>query len=122
MPSFGPRSKSHYNTLHPKLQWILSDAILVIDFAILCGHRDEAAQTAAYAGGFSKVKWPNSKHNHDPSRAVDIAPWPINWNDKERFYLVAGVLLSCAYDLNITLDGGFNWRWDEGHFQLGKDE
>ena len=121
MPSFGTRSMMHYSTLHPKLQRILYDAILVIDFAILCGHRDEAAQNAAYPV-FSKVKWPNSKHNTTPSRAVDIAPWPINWEDEGRFYLVAGVILSCAHDLGITIDGGFNWRWDVGHFQLGENE
>jgi len=25
-----------------------------------------------------------------PSDAVDVAPYPIDWNDKERFYYFAG--------------------------------
>ena len=35
--------------------------------------------------GRSKLSWLESKHNCEPSRAVDIAPYPIDWDDRERF-------------------------------------
>lgn len=48
-----------------------------------------------FAAGLSKVK-NGGTHSTVPSRAVDIAPYPVDWADKERFVLLAGFVLGVA--------------------------
>lgn len=47
----------------------------VMDMSIICTHRPEAEQTEAFFMGFSKVNWPDSKHNSDPATAFDMYPY-----------------------------------------------
>lgn len=77
------------------------------DITVLCGHRGEAEQNAAYAAGNSKLKWPNSKHNKTPSEAVDIVPYPINWEDTSRFEEMGQVVL----DEWLKLDTEDTEKW-----------
>ena len=128
MPVFSNRSKAALETCHCDLQILLNAAIKHVDFSVLEGHRGRAAQDAAFAGGFSKVKWPNGKHNKTPSMAVDIAPYPIVWGDTERFVLFAGFLLGIAASMDISIRWGGDWDRDTqvkdekfrdlGHFEL----
>jgi peptidoglycan L-alanyl-D-glutamate endopeptidase CwlK len=117
---FGRKSTSRLLTLEPSLRRVMQRAIRITDFAIVCGHRGEAAQDAAYPT-FSRVRWPDSRHNSMPSEAVDVAPWPIDWKDEGRFYFVAGVIYACAAEEGVRLTGGFDWRWDLGHFEIKRD-
>jgi len=92
MPQFSQRSRDRLNTCHPLLQRLMGSVIEVMDISVLCGHRTEAEQNDAYRKGFSKLQFPKSKHNSMPSMAVDIAPYPIDWDDFERFETVASVV------------------------------
>ncbi len=50
---------------------------------------------------------------------MDIAPYPIDWNDYERFRQLAKVVMRCSEDLGIKLKWGGNFTWkDLPHFQL----
>lgn len=111
MPSYSARSRERLNTCHKDLQLIFNTVISNFDNSILCGHRGEAEQMAAYKSGRSKIKWPNGKHNKTPSMAVDAAPYPIDWRDRERFYYFAGYVMGAAQVLH---DGGMithRLRW-----------
>lgn len=90
--AFGHRSRDRLSTCHPVLQRVMGMAIEAssIDFTVLCGHRSKDEQDAAFASGHSKLPWPWSKHNLFPSLAVDIAPYPIDWNDEARFIALSG--------------------------------
>ncbi len=112
MPSFSKVSRQRLSTVDPKLQRILEKAIERFDFSVLCGHRTKEDQDKAFNDGFSKVAFPNSKHNSFPSMAVDIAPWPIDWNDRERFYYMAGVVVTVAAEMGIPIRWGGNWDMD----------
>lgn len=81
MPTFSNQSKKMLETLDPRLQKVCNSLIKWFDFKILQGHRNKEDQDKAYNEGKSKVKWPNGKHNANPSLAVDIAPYPIDWRD-----------------------------------------
>ncbi len=87
---------------------------------VICGHRDEAAQDAAYAAKTSKLKWPNSRHNSLPSGAVDLAPLPLKWNDKKSFVAMAKIVKAAAEKLGIEIEWGGDWAQfaDLDHFQL----
>lgn len=114
MPRFGAVSLAQFNTIHPNLQGILADAIQIMDFSIVEGHRGKDAQDADVAAGRSKTPWPTSKHNAVPSLAVDVAPYPIDWSDKEtsreRFILLAGVILACAHARGFAVRWGGDWN------------
>lgn len=113
MPKFGLRSIARLNTCHPDLQRVLNAAIADgPDFTILCGHRGAAEQAEACAKGLSKAPWPTSKHNALPSLAVDIAPYPIDWNDYARFRALADHILAHAARLGIRLRWGGDWDGD----------
>jgi peptidoglycan L-alanyl-D-glutamate endopeptidase CwlK len=112
MTSFGKESTNHLNTLHPDLQRLMKEAIKYVDFSITCGHRGQADQDKAFAEGKSKVKWPNGKHNTSPSKAVDVAPYPIRWQDHEGFTLLAGILYGIACTMGIKIRLGVDWDGD----------
>lgn len=128
MPRFSNRSMDALKTCDLRLQEVLTEAIKHIDFMVLEGHRGKEAQDKAFNGGFSKVRWPNGKHNTFPSKAVDIVPWPIDWNDTERFVLFAGFIMGIAAMKGIQLRWGGDWNRntqnkderfrDWGHFEL----
>jgi peptidoglycan L-alanyl-D-glutamate endopeptidase CwlK len=83
-----------------------------MDFSVLEGHRDAERQADLFHRGLSKLQWPNSKHNREPSEAIDIAPWPIDWRDTQRFYHLAGIVRTIAGEHEITLRWGGDWDSD----------
>jgi len=120
MPSFGKSSRARLDTCDPRLQEIMDEAIKQIDFSVLCGYRSETEQNQAFASGNSKLKYPQSKHNSMPSKAVDIAPWPIDWNDLGRFRKLAETVKSIAAERGIDIEWGGDWTsfQDMPHFEL----
>ena len=114
MAHFGTRSNAHLNTVDPRLQSICDEVIQYYDFTVICGHRDEAAQTEAHATGASKKQWPHSNHNALPSKALDVAPWPIDWQDARAFSFLAGLLSAAAERAGFSLRWGSDWDGDGG--------
>jgi hypothetical protein len=114
MPHFGTASRVRLATCHPSLQRLLNEAIKHVDFAVTCGHRGKADQDKAADGGFSSVRWPESKHNALPSRAVDIAPYVngIKWDDLEGFTLLAGIIKGISVMMGIPVRIGVDWDGD----------
>lgn len=111
MPSFGASSKKRLNECHPDLKKIFEVVVETWDCSVLCGHRPKEEQDAAYETGRSKVKWPRSKHNSHPSRAVDVAPYPIDWSDIERFADFGFFVLGVAKGLKASGEITHNIRW-----------
>lgn len=116
----GTISEYNLSGCSPNLQRLIRDAIRRVpkwlDFAVTCGHRNQADQDEAYRKGTSKKRWPDSKHNSLPSRAVDIRPAsPFNaedWNDRLRFARLLGFIESVAIDLGIPIRLGMDWNGD----------
>jgi len=50
------------------------------------------------------------KHGATPSRAVDVVPYPIDWNDTKRFHVMAGLVLGIASEMGIELAWGGDWN------------
>lgn len=132
MYSFSKSSTRKLETLHPDLQLILIEAIKIIDFSVICGHRNKTNQNKAFTEGRSKLIYPNSKHNSLPSTAVDLAPYPIDWNNRDRFIFLAGIIYCISQQLGIEIRFGGNWSmsWqfekqkfdDLVHFELVNPE
>lgn len=127
MPVFGRKSSSNLETCHKDLYKIALVAIESYDFSIITGHRSEEEQDRLFEMGLSKVEYPDSKHNSLPSMAFDLAPYPINWRDINRFLVLGGRIMQAADILRIKLRWGADWNmndnlddqtfFDYGHFE-----
>ena len=118
MPVFSERSLRLLSTADKRLQALFEEVVKTYDCTVLCGHRGKEDQEEAYRGGKSKVLWPFSKHNRLPSLAVDVVPWPIDWEDTRRLYHFAGYVQRVADELGIAVRWGGDFNQD-GH--LGND-
>lgn len=114
MASFSRHSKRRLATCHEDLQRIAEVVIEWFDFTVLEGRRSQARQNELFRTGASQLRWPNSSHNTTPSKAIDVAPWPIDWEDRERFNYLAGALIQAAeilYSLG-EIDHLLRWGGD----------
>jgi peptidoglycan LD-endopeptidase CwlK len=112
MPRFGSRSINRLKTCDQKLQELFYEVVKHFDCSILEGHRGEEGQNKAYTDGKSKVKYPNGKHNQNPSIAVDVAPYPIDWSDRDRFHYFGGFVLGVAKEMGMNIRWGGDWNQD----------
>jgi peptidoglycan LD-endopeptidase CwlK len=132
MAVFSDASRKQLGTCDPRLQRVLLEVIKYFDFSVLEGHRGEEDQNRAYAKGLSQVRWPYGKHNSLPSKAADIAPYPVDWSSTEaarqRFCLLAGFVLLEGLKQGVKLRWGGDWDGDLdtrdekfrdlGHFEI----
>ncbi len=129
MPAFGKTSTARLKLCHGAIITIMREAIKIVDFKVISTYRGQAEQAKLYAGGLSKVQYPDSKHNLMPSQGIDIAPYPIDWQDRERFVYLAGIVLGISSQmLSVRLRWGGDWDMDSdlqdqtfmdlGHFEV----
>ncbi len=129
MPKFGTKSLNELSTADPRLQNLFRVVIQHIDCSILFGSRSpelqftlfkkgrqlnpvgewviiDKSKVVTYKDGFNK----KSKHNHNPSKAVDAVSYPIDWKDTDQAYYFAGIVKGIAYmmGINIRWGGDFN--------------
>ena len=110
MPRFGKRSKSRLATCDSRLQNLFNEVIKHFDCSVLEGHRGEKEQNEAYAKGNSKLRYPDGKHNKIPSVAVDVVPYPIDWQDRERMTYFAGFVMGIASGMGLKIRWGGDWN------------
>lgn len=122
MPKFGKRSKEALDSCHPDLKEIMNEAIKYYDFSVLEGHRSVERQLALYTDGKSKIDGvkKKGKHNYYPSRAVDIVPYPVDWEDANRFHFLAGLIFGIAERLRVEGKITHKLRWG-GDFNMNMD-
>mgnify|MGYP003151056844 FL=1 len=112
MASFGKKSKENLSTCHSDLQKVFYEVVKTFDCSVLEGHRDERRQNKLFEEGKTKVKYPTGRHNSNPSRAVDVTPYPVDWDDRERQTLFAGFVIGIARSMDIRLRWGGDWDQD----------
>ena len=112
MPYFGERSKERLATCHSDLRMVMNEVIKHVDCSILEGHREKDRQNQLFDEGKTKVLFPNGRHNDYPSNAVDVVPYPIDWEDRERMTLFAGFVIGVANQMGINLRWGGDWDQD----------
>lgn len=124
-------SKRKLATAHSDLQLLAHAVDKVFPIQVICGVRDKLEQEKALANGFSKLSYPNSKHNINPSKgrfkshAIDCVPDPDNnpatldWNDIEAFEKMCLVFEQKADELNIPIRLGRDFKFkDYPHIEL----
>lgn len=70
----------------------------------------------------SKVTWLNNPFasKHTQGRAVDLVPYPVDWNDLAKFRLIAEAMKQAAKELNVSINWGGDWQKtkDYPHFEV----
>lgn len=112
MNVYSKTSEEHLSTCHFDLRRLFREVLKIMDHSILCGHREKEEQDKAFQEGNSKLSWPRSKHNQDPSLAVDAMPYPVDWQDVERTFYFAGIVKGIAHCLGIPIRWGGDWNSD----------
>lgn len=110
MYKFSKSSLKKLETCDARLHVLFSNVIKHADCTILEGYRSPAKQRKLLAEGKSKLKL--SKHNQKPSKAIDVAPYPIIWNDIERYHTFAKLVFEQAKLFGIKIRWGGDWDMD----------
>lgn len=117
MAKFGKTSNERLGTCSYILQSLFEKVVEKYDCTILQGHRSMEEQEHLYKIGQSRVRV--GRHNHYPSLAVDVAPWPIpdNWGEdntleKAKFYHFAGYVKGVADEMGVAIRWGGDWDGD----------
>ncbi|MFD1952109.1 M15 family metallopeptidase [Sphingomonas arantia] len=158
--TLGARSVARLAGVHPDLARVVKRAALMArsteDFTVLEGVRSDqdayanwgkgrtAAQLAAkgiptsYAQPkLAKVTWLSNplstKHRKQKDgygHAVDLAPYPIDWNDYDRFDQMAKLVMAAAEVEGVEIRWGADWdgdgkprekgETDSPHFELAR--
>lgn len=113
MPHFSESSLTKLATCDERLQRVMMELIRQYDVKIIQGFRSQMEQDKAVKEGKSKKRWPTSRHNQHPSMAVDVVPSPIDWEDRERFFYMAGLIMAIASFMGIPLRFGGDWDMDK---------
>jgi len=109
---FSTNSKRELETCHVFLQDIFNEVILHYDCTILQGHRTREQHEEYVKKGTTRVAYEQSKHRFNPSLAVDVAPYPIDWQDRDRFLHFAGFVKGIATAYGYKIRWGGDWDGD----------
>ena len=135
MPKFGKQSLDRLATCDERIQKVMNEAIKHYDFTVLYGYRTPAEQFELFKQGRTLVgkewkvtgktvtqldgKTKMSNHNSNPSKAIDIAPYPIDWNNINRFLDMAKVVKEAAKTVGVEITYGGDWKMkDYPHFEV----
>lgn len=131
MPSFSIKSEQQLATCDARLQKLFNEVVKHWDCTIVEGKRTEERELELFNMGATTTL--NSKHVYPkdaPSLAVDVAPYPVKWNDTQRMYAFGGFVVGVATMLGIPVRWGGDWDSDRDlhdqkfndlcHFELSK--
>ena len=108
MYKFGKRSRDRLKGVDSRLVNVLNELIKIMDVTVIEGLRSAERQEELLAKGATKVKY--SKHME--GKAVDICPYPIDWDDRDRFHYMGGMIRGIAKQLNVNVRWGGDWDSD----------
>lgn len=78
----------------------------------------------------AKVTWLNNPltSKHVTGKAVDLVPYPVDWNDLSKFDQIAKAMFAAAKELGVSIRWGADWdndgnyrekgEYDSPHFEL----
>ena len=130
---FSKLSEQRLTGLNPKLVQVVRTALTKTkqDFLVLEGLRTPQRQRELYNQGRTTpgkvVTW-TMKSKHLSGDAVDLVPYPVDWDTASKFDLIALAMFEAANDLGIKIRWGADWdqdgkprergEYDSPHFEL----
>lgn len=117
MPSFSSKSQKKLDSCNQDLRLLFNEVIKYQDCTILEGMRSPERQRELFDSGKSKTLMSN--HLTYPSNAVDVMPYPIDWEDIARQHCFATEVYNIAMRLGIKVRWGGNFKnfYDAPHWE-----
>lgn len=143
MPALSKTSLNRLQGVNPNLVKVVKRAIQITkqDFTVIQGLRSVEEAYTNYGKGRTaaqlktkgvpvkyarpkeaKVTWLNNPlgSKHISGKAVDLCPYPIDWDDLDKFRLIADAMLKAAKELGVHVSWGGTWKTakDYPHFEI----
>jgi len=106
MPRFGKRSRRRLKGVDDNLVRVLDKVVKYFDITIIEGLRSKERQEQLLSEGKTKLKF----GKHCEGKAVDIAPYPIDWRARDDFHYLGGFVLGMAASMGINIRWGGDWN------------
>ena len=139
------KSLGRLNGVNERLQRVVKRAIELSkqDFMVLEGVRTRQQCMTNYGKGrtiaqcvakgvpaqyanpkAAKVTWLNNPFasKHVSGKAVDLVPYPVDWNDLKKFDAIAQAMLQAAKELNVSIRWGADWDADGKSRERGESD
>lgn len=143
----GKRSEERLIGVHPDMCRVVRRAIEITkqDFMVLEGVRTDKRQRELYGQGrtagelviagvnpslakpeLQKVTWAlKSNHFKQPDgygHAVDLVPYPVDWNTLSKFDAIADAMAQAAKELGVGIRHGADWDQDGKRREKGESD
>ena len=128
----GKKSLDKLKGVHPNLVEVVKRAIELTsqDFMVLEGVRTPERQRELYAQGRTKpgpkVTWTltsnHFKQKDGFGHAVDLVPFPVDWEDLKKFDAVSKAMFAAAKELGIKIRWGKDWDMDGKSGEKGESD
>ena len=105
MPRFSRKSRSKLEGVDARLVLLVEEVVKYFDITVIEGKRSQERQNQLVKEGKSKTKF----GKHVQGMAVDIAPYPIDWNARDDFHYLGGFVLGIACKMGINVRWGGDW-------------
>ena len=112
MARFGKKSKQRLKGVDPRIVEVLNQLIKIMDVTIIEGVRSAKTQYKYFLDGKSKLDGTTKKSKHQLGKAVDLAPYPVKWQNSARFYYMGGMIKGIAKEKGIKIRWGGDWDSD----------
>ena len=145
MYKLSERSLQRLQGVHPNLVKVVKRAIEISkqDFTVLEGVRTKKQCMINYGKGrtiaqcvakgvpaqyanpnAAKVTWLNNPFasKHVSGKAVDLVPYPVDWDDLKKFDTIAQAMLQAAKELGVPVRWGADWDGDGKPRERGESD
>ena len=128
------RSLDTLKGIHPDLVKVVKEAIKITkqDFMVVQGVRTAEEQNKLFRQGrtrpgkvVTQLDGFKKKSNHQVKDdgygyAVDLCPYPIDWNDLDKFKVISEAMTQASRKLGVKITWGGNWKSfkDYPHYEL----
>lgn len=140
--AYGPQSLKRLEGVHPKLVAVVKEALNIMnewhaagavscDIMVLEGVRTPQRQKELYAQGRTApgniVTWTMTSNHFINTKtgfghAVDLVPYPVDWNDLKKFNLISRAMFTAADRLNTPIRWGADWDRDGNIRERGESD
>lgn len=116
---YSQKSLNNLNSANPDFALVFNQVIKIIDCTVLSGFRTVEEQQKLFAKGrtepgniVTNLDGIAKRSRHQSGHAVDVVPYPVDWNNRERFVYFAGIVKGIAFQLDIKIRWGGDWDGD----------
>jgi peptidoglycan L-alanyl-D-glutamate endopeptidase CwlK len=116
---WGLRSLQNLSGIHHDLRRVADRALQLTtqDMTVIEGIRSIERQRQLLAQGHTRTL--NSRHI--TGHAIDVVPWPVDWDDWDKFDALGTAFARAARELDIPVVWGAAWHKPLAEFKTGKE-